>query len=379
MKERDVLFGLHEMDGIGWHTIDRLKRAVGDLSVLPALGEKDILALPVPPDGRGRGLGPEGARRIYAATREDWIAGRKERLRRSGADFRAAVDPDYPEWLRHIHGPPWVLYGIGDWSMLRQPIIAVVGTRTPTAYGRRVARMLAAGLSDAGWRVASGLARGIDGEAHAGALTGPGGTIAVLATPVDTPYPREHAALYRRICQDGLVLSETPLGTPLTKGLFPVRNRIIAGLSLGTVVVEADERSGSLITATFALEQNRELFAVPGPVSSPKSAGTNRLIQRSHAKLVMEAADILEEFPGWTSAAAGTRPSPGPAAVGVDEDGLSRDERFVLSFMSDVPVTFDELLAATQFDFGQLHSVLLHLLMKKKIEQRPGSRFIRYH
>lgn len=380
MKERDVLFGLHEMEGIGWHTIDRLKRAVGDLSVLASLGEADIAALPVPPDGRGRGMSPQIARRIHAASREAWIAARKERLRRCGAGFLTAADPGYPEWLAQIHCPPWVLYGIGNWELLRQPVIAVVGTRTPTAYGRRIARGLAADLSGAGWRVASGMARGIDGEAHAGALTGPGGTIAVLATPVDTPYPREHAALYRRICDEGLVVSETPIGLPLAKGLFPARNRIIAGLSLGTVVVEADRRSGSLITASFALEQNRELFAVPGPVSSPKSAGTNGLIQRSHAKLVTGAEDILEEFPEWVAAAAPSGGRPAPPKTAADGDGgLSDDERLVLSFMSDVPVTFDQLLAATQFDFGQLHSVLLHLLMKNKIEQQPGSSFIRHH
>lgn len=386
MRERDVLFGLHEMAGIGWRTIDRLKKAAGNLAVLAGLGEADIAALPLPPDGRGRGCGPGLAKRVWEASREGWVAERMERLRRAGGSFITAVDPDYPAWLGEIHGAPWILYGIGDWSLLRQPVIAVVGTRTPTAYGKRTAFRLAAELSGAGWRVASGMARGIDGEAHAGALTGPGKTIAVLATPVDTPYPRENAPLYRRIREEGLVVSETPLGTPLTKGLFPGRNRIISGLSLGTVVVEADRESGSLITATFALEQNRELFAVPGPVSSPKSAGTNNLIQRSHAKLVGTAADILEEFPAWAAAAGGpasgkaVRAGQAVSACGGPDggDGLSADERLVLGFMSDVPVTIDELMAATQFDFGHLHSVLLHLLMKNKIGQEPGAAFIRH-
>jgi len=438
VKEKEVMFGLHEMGGIGWQTIDRLKRAVGDLAVLAGMNGKEIAALQLSPDGRGRSMDAQLADRIYKASRDEWVAGRMERLWRCGASFLAVTDPDYPEWLRHIYRPPWILYGIGDWSMLSQPVLAVVGTRSPTAYGRRTAYRLAAELSGAGWRVASGMARGIDADAHAGALTGPGGTIAVLATPVDTPYPRENAGLYRRICEEGLVVSEIPFDTPLTKGLFPGRNRIISGLSLGTVVVEADLRSGSLITASFALEQNRELFAVPGPVSSPKSAGTNRLIQQSHAKLVMEAADIIEEFPGWVSGmtaglgndrgsevtddvteranermsgktddvaeranermsgktddaaerakekgSGGTADVAGRSTGSLfrppnDVAGLSRDERFVLGFIGDEPVTIDDLLMLTRFDFGHLHSVLLHLLMKNLIEQQPGSSFIRY-
>lgn len=428
MKERDVLLGLHEMAGIGWHAIDRMKRAVGDLGRLAAMSDSDLVSLAIPSDRRGRDMGMKMRKLIHAASRDVWISERRDRLEKAGIAFKTAVDPDYPEWLRHIPQPPWVLYGIGRWSLLEQPVIAVVGTRSPTAYGKRIAYRLAAELSGAGWRIVSGMARGIDAEAHAGALTGPGKTVAVLATPVDTPYPRENAGLYRRIREEGLVLSETPPGTPLVKGLFPERNRIISGLSLGTVVVEADRKSGSLITASFALDQNRELFAVPGPVSSPKSAGTNKLIQKSHAKLVGDAADIWEEFPGWApepsevtatpgaSATAGAFAATGAsatealAASGTPEppevpeftetpategpkapngrsgrmpatsgEGLTGDERKVLALMSDVPVSIDELMAATQFDFGHLHSVLLHLLMKKKIEQEPGSLFIRYH
>lgn len=377
MKEREVLIGLHETEGIGWQTINRLKQAVGDLGQLVGLSRKDIAGLPIPPDRSGRRLVPKLADKIFEASREDRIAERLERLDKAGVRVVTAADSGYPERLAQIHGAPWVLYGIGNWRLLEHPVIAVVGTRLPTTYGKRVARRLAADLSDAGWCVASGLARGIDGEAHAGALAGPGGTIAVLATPVDTPYPREHADLYRRIREGGLILSETPLGVPLVKGLFPERNRIISGLSLGTVVVEADRESGSLITANYALDHNRELFAVPGPVTSPKSAGTNRLIQQSHAKLVGEAADILEEFPGQVIRSALARTDADPPA-GTDEEGLTPDERLVLRYVTNEPVTFDELLAVTQFDFGHLHSVLLHLLMKKKIEQEPGSLFVRY-
>lgn len=376
MQERDVLLGLHGMAGIGWQTIARLKDTVDDLRELTRMGERELALVPLPADRRGREIGSEKRGKIFDATRDGWISRQKERLAHCGADFVTLADDRYPEWLRHIYRPPWVLYGIGQWSLLEQPVIAVVGTRLPTIYGKRTARRLAAELSEAGWHVASGLARGIDSEAHEGALSGPGKTIAVLATPVDTPYPRELASLYRRICGEGLALSETPPGTRLTKGLFPLRNRIISGISLGTVVVEADRQSGSLITAACAQEQNRELFAVPGPVSSPKSAGTNQLIQKSHAKLVMEAADIFEEFPGWKRVnetdirrEKGTVPQAGDE---VGEDGLR-----VLELLGDVPVSFDELLEATEFDFGHLHSVLLHLLMIKKIEQEPGSSFIR--
>lgn len=376
MQEREVLLGLHGMAGIGWQTIAKLKERLGDLRKLADMGEGEIGDLSMPPDRGGRDIGRAKRRSIYEATRESWIAERLQRLARCGASYITCLDSRYPEWLRHIHRPPWILYGIGQWALLEQPVIAVVGTRMPTVYGKRTARRLAAELSEAGWHVASGMARGIDSEAHDGALSGPGKTVAVLATPVDMPYPREQTNLYRRICEEGLVVSETPPDFRLTKGLFPLRNRIISGISLGTVVVEADRQSGSLITASCTLEQNRELFAVPGPVSSPKSAGTNRLIQQSHAKLVGEAADIFEEFPDRIRPAT-MENNRGKITFPTGEGEVGEDGWRVLDLLSEVPVSFDELLDATEFDFGHLHSVLLHLLMIKKIEQEPGSSFIR--
>lgn len=202
---------------------------------------------------------------------------------------------DFPERLQNIAAKPLVLYTLGELDKADDWSVAIVGTRAVTAYGRQVTADLAASLAANKITVISGLARGVDAVAHSSALGAGGRTIAVLGSGLDQLYPPEHAKLAHEICARGALVTEYPLGTKPDAANFPPRNRIISGLSLGTVVVEADERSGALITAVFALEQNREVFAVPGPVTSPKSRGTNRLIQQG-AKLVMSAADIIEEL-----------------------------------------------------------------------------------
>ena len=198
--------------------------------------------------------------------------------------------------MKEIAQPPWVLYIKGMSPSFPTACLAVVGTRQPTNYGRRVARKMAAEIASRGWVVVSGMAAGIDSEAHRGALEADGKTVAVLGTGVDVVYPRHLRSLYAELVEKGAVCSEMPPGTAPHPGLFPRRNRIISGLSVGTLVVEAAERSGALITADFSMEQGREVFAVPGPVTSEKSAGTNRLIQQG-AKCVTGVQDILEEFP----------------------------------------------------------------------------------
>ncbi|PYI50440.1 DNA-protecting protein DprA [Paenibacillus flagellatus] len=361
MNDRHVLFGLHELGGIGWKTIRRLESALsGAWSELLAAEKGDLLAF---------GLKPAMADTIKDKLTPELIARRLEEYRRGRISFMTALDADYPALLREIAQPPWVLYLRGDRTLLERSCIAVVGTRSPTAYGRKAAYELARDLSACGVCVVSGLARGIDACAHRGALTEYGSTAAVLGCGLDTIYPSENASLYAEIAEKGVLVTEYPLGTRLHAGLFPQRNRIIAGLCLGTLVVEAAERSGSLITADQALEQSRDVFAVPGPITSAKSAGTLELI-RQGAKMVASAEHILEEYNGLAQLGH-TRKE---AASGPDPS-LSADERKLLGLMSAAPVTTDELVELSGFEFGHLHSVLLNLTLKKKIVPLPGSSY----
>lgn len=217
-------------------------------------------------------------------------------LHAAGVDAFTWHDDEYPSRLREIDDRPPVLFVRGtidrrdDWS------VAVVGTRRVSPYGRQMAEELSHGLASNGVTVTSGLARGVDGIAHEAALQASGRTIAVLASGLDTVYPPEHAALARRIAENGALVSEQALGTRPRADYFPRRNRILSGMTLGTLIIEAGEGSGALHTANWANEQNREVFAVPGRVTSPMSAGTNALIQQGMAKLVTNVADILEEL-----------------------------------------------------------------------------------
>lgn len=205
--------------------------------------------------------------------------------------------PEYPPLLREIPDPPLALHYAGDVSLLSRPSLAVVGSRRATPYGVNAAAKLARDVAGAGLVVVSGMARGIDAAAHHAALDAGGTTIAVLGTGIDVIYPRGNLRLFRRIAEHGLVISEFPPGTPPKPENFPMRNRVISGLSLGSLIVEATTRSGSLITARLAAEQNREVFAVPGSIFSAGAEGTHRLIQYG-AKLVHDVDDILAELPG---------------------------------------------------------------------------------
>lgn len=295
----------------------------------------------------------------------------EQRYIRLGTGVLTILDPEYPVLLKQTVRPPWVLYLIGRSELLHRPSIAMVGTRLPSSYGRQIALSLAGQLAALGFTVVSGLAKGIDRIAHEGAVGHEASTVAVLGTPVDIIYPPENRALYRQIAQDGLIVSEYPLGTRLHPGLFPQRNRIIAGLSSGTLVVEAAEQSGSLITATFAQEMNRELFAVPGQVNSPKSKGTNRLIKDSGAKLTMGAEDIMEEFRFREDIL--TKLQPVQTAVCQELVELSSEEKKVLELIQDKPSTADELHERSGLTFGLLHAVLINLSIKQRVEQHAGS------
>jgi len=275
-------------------------------------------------------------------------------------------DPGYPEAWLQTADPPNVLYTQGRLPLLKAPSLAVVGSRHATAQGLDNARAFARHLSGQGLTIVSGLASGIDGAAHEGALEGRGSTVAIVGTGLDRVYPKAHLALARRVAAQGLLVSEYPLGSPALAGHFPQRNRLIAGLSLGTLVVEAAVQSGSLITARLATEAGREVFAIPGSIHAPQSRGAHLLIKQG-AKLVETADDVLQELRMPTLAA-------GPAATPADASGA---EAPVLDAMGHDPITLDSLGARTGMGAAELSAKLLTLELDGLVARLPGGLFQR--
>jgi DNA processing protein len=281
------------------------------------------------------------------------------------------TDSTYPARLRMIADPPPLLYVKGDIRSEDEKAVAIVGSRSASDYGRRVARDLCRGLASLGFTVVSGMARGIDGTAHGTALNAGGRTIAVLGSGVDRAYPAEHQQLYQRISENGAVISEFPLGTRPMAFNFPARNRLISGLSLGVVVVEATEKSGSLITAALALEQGREVFAVPGEVGSSRSRGAHRLI-RQGAKLVETVDDILEEIAPQLAARRGN-------ADGAVKRTLPRhlgDEfQKIFDLFQERSLQIDEVIENSGYSPPRVSEILLELELQGYIKQLPGKKY----
>ena len=283
------------------------------------------------------------------------------------------ADPDYPRLLREIPDPPPFLYVSGrlDSSALK---IAVVGSRNATGYGLTTTKNLCAGLASLGITIISGMARGIDTAAHEGAMAGGGKTIAVLGSGLERIYPAENTKLFHRISENGSVVSEFPLLTEPEGHNFPLRNRIISGMSLGTVVVEATKKSGSLITARLAAEQNREVFAVPGSIQSFKSTGTHTLIKQG-AKLVEHAQDIVEELAPFLEINKRPGNTP-PDAADENLASLNADESRVYKALEPYPIHIDTLIRNISMEPGKLSSILLKLELNGMIQQLPGKFFI---
>lgn len=360
-----IVIVLHETTGIGWQTIRKVVQH-GAWSQYADYAAADWQ--------HQFGMKLEQANAACGAIRRLALVDPREGAQSRGVTLITPFEDSYPRLLRHIPQPPWVLYAMGRTELLEGPGVAIVGTRGPTAYGRRTALDLSKALAARGLTIISGMARGIDAYAHEGALRETGSTVAVLGTPVDVVYPPQNRGLYAELKSYGLILSEVPPGTPFHPGHFPLRNRIIAGLSVGTLVIEAAERSGSLITATQALEMSREVFAVPGPISSPKSAGTNRLIRECGAKLVTDAAHIIEEFPWVPLLNPDTdKHRQHPDSTTTDQTVMSSEEANIYRLLQDQTRTMDELHEATGYPFGLLHAILINLTIKRKIEQHPGS------
>jgi DNA processing protein len=288
----------------------------------------------------------------------------------------AFTDPRYPNSLRTLQHRPILLYVAGDPEILNDPQLSIVGSRNPTPAGRDNAFEFAESLASLGLAITSGLAEGIDSAAHRGALAAQGITVAVLGHGIDRIYPRSNRRLSEEIRLRGALLSEFPLGTPPRRENFPQRNRIIAGLSLGTLVVEAARRSGSLITARLAGEQNRELFAVPGSIHNPMSRGCHELI-RQGAKLTESVADILSElnFSAFFRAARGAAGGLGPAAE--LEAGMDKEHKILLDALGFDPADLDMLVDRTGFKAEAVSSMMLILELEGHVQAAPGGRYSR--
>ena len=363
--------------------------AFGEIPGLGCVGFRRIAeAFADPTDaffgGRGglreiAGLSRQAVEGLLAFWAWDRLAEEMRRVREAGVRLVRYTDTAYPERLRAIHDPPPVLYVKGSPEVAGYASVGVVGTRAPSEYGREMTRLLCRGLASAGVVVVSGMARGIDRHAHEAALDGGGWTVAVLGSGVDVPYPPEHRDLSRRIEGSGVVLSEHPLGTRPLPHHFPSRNRLISGLSLGVVVVEATERSGSLITARWALEQDREVFAVPGPARASRSRGPHRLI-RQGAKLVEDVSDVIEEIAPQLAAQAAPARDAAPA-VAVESGGvaagtpLGGPARTILRNLEAGPLLMDDVMDRTGLPAQQVCEVLLELELGGLLKQLPGNRY----
>jgi DNA processing protein len=303
-------------------------------------------------------------------------AGRKiaEDAARLGAQVTVPGDPDYPPLLHHIPDPPAVLFGLGDHSLLLRPAAAIVGSRDHSSYGAAACRALAGAVAEAGVVIVSGMARGLDAVAHTAALDAGGATVGVLGNGFGVIYPAANRALYDRVAQGGLLLSEFPPGERPHVGSFPRRNRLISGLSRVTVVVEAAVGSGALITAGAALDQGREVMAVPGNITSALSAGSNRLI-RDGAAPVLEPADLLQHFPELTGSTTSKTASV-PLARALPDD-LSPEERELASLVGSDPIHPDELALRSRRPIGEVLALLGGLEIAGVVKQGAGRLFRR--
>ena len=315
------------------------------------------------------GLGEKVAREIQNGPLEKGVERELLLLGKVGGKIVTLKDDDYPKRLRDIYDPPALLYVRGELRREDTLAIAIVGSRKTSPYGRWITERIGQDLVRHGVTVVSGMARGIDSVAHMGALQGGGRTIAVLGCGVDVIYPSESRNLFTRIIEHGAVLSEFPMGSPPEGGHFPRRNRIISGLSIGVVIVEAGSESGSLITANYALEQGREVFAIPGNVGAQGSRGTNQLIKEG-AKLVESSEDILEEIlPQW-----GREEEILPITKPPAPD-LTGEEEILYKLLGETPLHIDAIIRESQLDPGKVSSLLLNLELKGLISQWPGKCF----
>lgn len=367
-REETYHIWLASIDGVGPVTFASLVGIFGTPEAVYAEAPKKPALL----DGVPR-FAKKSARLLVDSCNEEYIGKFFANMEKKGITAVARISQQYPKQLLDVFGPPLVLYCKGRLELLgHEKIIAVIGTREPTPYGRDVAGKIARSLSQNGVLVISGMAKGIDVCAHLGALEGKGDTIAVLGNGVDVPYPADKAYVYEQICREGLIVSEYVPGTQPAPGNFPARNRIISGMARGVVVVEAGEKSGTNITVNYALEQGKDVFAVPGSIMSRTSISTNALI-KSGCEVVTSEEDVLEYY-GW-----GGRTPRKPVAVkekAAPPVQLNFQERMLADALEAGEKSFDELYELSQFSMPELFTILAELELKGIIAQKPGRVYV---
>ncbi len=356
--EKASLIALHSISGIGQISLQKIKSEFGSFRACLLASSNKI-----------------NSSALTTAVRDGINSKRDVDLNKiitdfesSGSEMITQDEEAFPQLLKHINPAPYIFYYRGRIELASSLGIAIVGSRKASNYGKMVARKLGSELAINGVTVISGLARGIDTEAHLGALSVEGKTIAVLGSGLDIVYPRENRNVLKQIGDTGLIISEFPLGFPPESRNFPQRNRIIAGLSKGVVVVEAEIKSGALITVDYALEQGKDVFAVPGPITSSTSRGTNNLLKQG-AKVTTEVEDILEDLFFVPEVKNRTFSQP--------EIDLSPAEKTILDFLDFNPIHMEKLLLLSGLNVGELSKILLKLEFSGLLVTLPGNYYVR--
>jgi DNA processing protein len=363
MNEREAVVALNAVKEIGNRTILKLLNFFGSAVRVFEGGCQEVERCGILPS--------DALANLKSFNAPEFIEKEFGLMKKHGFEVITMLDEDYPAALKNIADAPAVLYVSGKLPSNLDCSIAVIGSRKCSVYGITAARELSGRFAEAGLCVVSGMARGIDTSAHQGALAVKGKTVAVLGSGLLEIYPQENEGLFKKISEEGAVISEFPLETKPLPYNFPRRNRIISGLSLGVVVVEAARKSGALITADFALEQSKEVYAVPGPIGTLTSSGTNYLIQQG-AKLISSAEDVLEDVYGLLKSR-----NDNVAEVKAQESvplavlNLNSEEQTLLELLNQ-PLHIDEISEKTNLGFGKTASLLLSLELKRCVKQRPG-------
>lgn len=367
MNASEAFIALNMIDGVGPVRVRQLLDYFGDAPAILSASKDQLL--------RVNGIGPEIAASIAGWETSVDLSGELRRITEYGCHVVTREDANYPAHLREIYDPPVVLYVKGSLLEKDKHSVAIVGSRMTTNYGQETARKFGYQLAYVGVTVVSGGARGIDTSAHQGALNAKGRTIAVLGTGINIVFPTENAQLFERIAESGAVITQFPFNRPADKQSFPIRNRIVAGMTLGTVVVEANLSSGALITARMAVDAGRQVFAVPGRIDSPRSKGCHDLIKKG-AKLCESAEDVLSEFEYLFPT---TNKPASPAETGeLPALELSANEAKVLdAFNQGSETSTDEIIRNSGLPASAVGATLFGLEMKKIVKRLPGNLFTR--
>lgn len=361
LKEREAWLALGLIPEVGAATFHRLVQGLGSAEAVLRAKAGALEQVP--------GISQQVARAVVSFPWQDALDRELRVIETRGLGLIRFGDEGYPELLAAIHSPPPILYVRGTIEPEDRVAVAIVGSRQASQYGSAMAEQISGELAERGVTIVSGMARGIDAAAHRSALRAAGRTIAVLGCGLGVTYPPEHAELADQIAEQGALISEFPIFTPPKPGHFPQRNRIISGLARGIVVIEAGLKSGAMITANYALEQGREVFAVPGQVTSRSSRGCHQLI-KAGAKLTEGWEDILEEIELQMTPGSQVVRDPTPVSR-----SLAQEEILIIDAMEAGPMQIDDLIGRTQLPAGQMASLLLSLMLKGMIEELPGKSF----